>query len=162
MIVVSDTSPLSNLIVIERLDILESLFSEVFVPSAVDLEIRVLRTLGKDISAYESAEWIRVSAPANRQKVNSLRLSLDEGEAQAIALALEINCDLLLMDERIGTRIARAEGLQTLGLVGVLIKAKQEGVISEVSPILTELKTRAGFWLETGFERSILTQIGEL
>ncbi len=162
MIIVSDTSPISNLILIERLDILQKLFSDVIVPPAVDSEIRALKELGKNIREYETAEWIRVSEPSNQQKVNSLKIKLDEGEAQAIALALELKCDLLLMDERIGTRIAREQGLQTVGLVGVLLKAKQQNIVPKVHPVLKELKTKAGFWLGSDLEKAIVEESDEM
>lgn len=162
MIIVSDTSPVSNLILIERLDILRKLFTEIIIPTAVDAEIRALKQFDIDLSEYETAEWIKVSAPTNLQKVQTLQINLDEGEAQAIALALEINCDLLLMDERIGTNIARQEGLQTVGLVGVLIKAKEEKIIKEVREVLNELRNVAGFWLGNKLEKKILEELGEI
>ena len=162
MIIVSDTSPVSNLILIERLDILQRLFTEIIVPPAVDAEIRALKQFGKDLSEYKNAEWVKVSAPTNLQKVQTLQFKLDEGEAQAIALALEINCDLLLMDERIGTTIARQEGLQTVGLVGVLIKAKEEKIIEEMREVLNDLKNTAGFWLGEKLEKKILEELGEI
>ena len=162
MIIVSDTSPVSNLILIERLDILRKLFTEIIIPTAVDAEIRALKQFDIDLSAYETAEWIKVSAPTNLQKVQTLQINLDEGEAQAIALALEINCDLLLMDERIGTNIARQEGLQTVGLVGVLIKAKEEKIIKEVREVLNELRNVAGFWLSNKLKKKILEELGEI
>ncbi len=161
MIIVSDTSPVSNLILIQRLNILQKLFAEIIIPTAVDAEIRALKQFGKDLSEYETAKWIKVTAPTNLQKVQTLQINLDEGEAQAIALALEINCDLLLMDERIGTNIARHEGLQTVGLVGVLIKAKEEKIINEVREVLNELKNVAGFWLGDKLEKKILEELGE-
>lgn len=114
------------------------------------------------MSKYETAEWIKVTAPTNLQKVQTLQINLDEGEAQAIALALEINCDLLLMDERIGTNIARQEGLRTVGLIGVLIKAKEEKIIEEVREILNDLKNVAGFWLGKKLEKKILEELGEI
>ena len=161
MIIVSDTSPVSNLILIERLDILQKLFSEIIVPPAVHAEIRALKQFDKDLSEYETAKWIKVIQPTNLQKVRTLQIRLDEGEAQAIALALEINCDLLLMDERIGTNIARQEGLKTVGLVGVLIKAKEEKIIEEVREVLNDLKKIAGFWLGEKLEKKILEELGE-
>ena len=91
----------------------------------------------------------------------SLRITLDDGEAEAIALALEVDCGLLLMDERIGTTIARREGLQTIGLIGVLIKAKEIGVIDRVSSILGELRDRAGFWVGKNLEQRILSELNE-
>jgi uncharacterized protein len=162
MIIISDTSPVSNLILIERLDILQKLFTEIIIPTAVDSEIRALKQFGKDLSEYETAEWIKIVTPTNLQKVHNLQINLDEGEAQAIALALEMNCDLLLMDERIGTNIARQEGLQTVGLVGVLIKAKEEKIINEVGTILNDLKNIAGFWLGEKLEKKILEALGEI
>jgi predicted nucleic acid-binding protein len=162
MIIVSDTSPVSNLILIRRLDILQKLFSEVIVPPAVDAEVRALKQFGKDLSEYENANWVKTVSPINHQKLQSLKVRLDEGEAQAIVLALETNCDLLLMDERIGTSIARQEGLQTIGLVGVLIKAKEKKIIKEVREILRDLKFEAGFWLSNDLEIRILEELGEI
>ncbi len=161
MIIVSDTSPISNLILIDQLDILRKLFTDVIIPPAVDKEIKALKELGKDIHAYESAEWIKVSKPIDLYKVNALQTRLDKGEAEAIALALELKCDLLLMDERIGTQIAREQGLLTVGLVGVLIKAKEQNIIDAIGPILTELKTTAGFWLGENLERKIKEELDE-
>lgn len=162
MIIVSDTSPVSNLILIQRLDILQKLFSEIIVPPAVDAEIRALKQFGKDLNDYQNADWIKVSQPANLQKVQTLQIKLDAGEAQAIVLALETNCDLLLMDERIGTNIARQEGLQTIGLVGVLIKAKENEIVKEVREILSQLKQQAGFWLGEKLENQILRNLDEI
>ncbi|HEX8195070.1 MAG TPA: DUF3368 domain-containing protein [Pyrinomonadaceae bacterium] len=162
MIVVSDTSPVPNLILIRRLGILQKLFTEIIIPPAVDAEVRALKQFGTYLSDYENANWIKVIEPVNRQKVQLLQINLDDGEAQAIALALEINCDLLLMDERIGTKIARQEGLQTIGLVGVLVKAKEERIILKVSEILDELRIKAGFWLSENLQNQILEELGEI
>ncbi|HEX9962944.1 MAG TPA: DUF3368 domain-containing protein [Pyrinomonadaceae bacterium] len=162
MIIVSDTSPVSNLILIQRLYILQKIFFEIIVPPAVDAEILALKQFGKDLSEYENAAWINVAQPTNLQKVQMLQTNLDAGEAQAIVLALETNCDLLLMDERIGTNIARQEGLQTIGLVGVLIKAKERGIIKEVREILKDLKQTSGFWLGDKLQNQILENLGEI
>ncbi len=162
MIVVSDTSPVSNLILIERLDILSSLYNEVVVPTAVDKEIRDLGRLGYDLVGYTSAKWIRVLEPSDLAKVQDLKFRLDDGEAEAIALAIEINCDLLLMDERIGTKIARSEGLRTVGLVGLLIKAKHDGFVPDVRSLLDQLRSKAGFWIGEALEKRVLEAAGEL
>lgn len=161
MIIVSDTSPISNLILIQRLDILQKLFSEIIVPPAVDAEIQALRQFDKDLGEYENAVWIKIIEPHNLEKVQMLQSDLGTGEAQAITLALEINCDLLLMDERIGTNIARKEGLKTIGLVGVLIEAKQRGVVNNVKEILDDLNSQAGFWLGETLRNQILKDLDE-
>ena len=133
-----------------------------FRPPAVDTEIRALKQFDKDLSEYETANWIKIVSPSNLRKVQTLQTKLDEGEAQAIALALELNCSLLLMDERIGTNIARQEGLQTVGLVGVLIKAKELQIIENVGEVLNNLKDVAGFWVGEKLERKILEELGEI
>lgn len=162
MIVVSDTSPISNLIVIDRLDIVEKLFAEIIVPPTVDNEIRALQSLGISLVRYDTANWIRIIYPRNKQKVIELGITLDKGESEAIAIALEIGCNLLLMDERMGTRIARKEGLKTVGLAGILLNAKREQIVSEVRPLLRQLRERAGFWLGEQLEQKILDSAGEI
>jgi len=162
MIVVSDTSPVSNLLLIGRLGLLENLYRSVIVPKSVDTEIRMLKGLGKDISEYENAVWIKVLTPKDQAKTSFFKSILDPGEAEAISLALELDCDFLLIDERIGTKVARERGLKTLGLVGVLVKAKEEKLIPHVRPILDELRSVAGFWLTDKFLDRILSEVGEL
>lgn len=161
MIVVSDTSPVSNLILIGQIDLLRSLFTEVFIPPAVDLEIRALKELGKDISEYESAAWLKIREPRDESRVSFLRTKVDPGEAEAIALAIEIDCNLLLIDERLGSRVAHEQGLQTLGLVGVLIMAKSLGLIDNVAPMLSDLETIAGFWIGQHLKQRVLDLVGE-
>ena len=140
MIVVSDTSPVSNLIIIGRLELLKAVFTDVLIPPTVDREIQALSKFGHNLQDYKNAGWIKVVEPQNIPKVTSLKISLDEGEAEAIALALEVDCEFLLMDERIGTNIAREEGLQTIGLIGVLIKAKEIGVALQYSREIFSVK----------------------
>jgi len=137
MIVVSDTSPISNLLLIGRLDILHRLYQEIIIPPAVHSEVIALKSLGKSTVEYTSAE------------------------CEAIALAIEIGCEWLLMDERRGTRIAREHGLRTIGLAGVLIEAKRKNVVSEIGPLLTDLKSNAGFWLGERLEATVLLKAGE-
>ena len=161
MIVVSDTSPLSNLLLIGRLDILQRLYQEIIIPPAVHAEVMALSSLGKDITEYTSAGWIAVQEPSRKNLVTNLSFSLDLGESEAIALALEISCEWLLMDERRGTRIARERGLRTIGLAGVLIEAKRQNIVSEIGPLLTDLKSKAGFWLGERLEARVLLEAGE-
>jgi uncharacterized protein len=162
MIVISDTSPISNLLLIGRLSLLQKVFGTLLIPPVVDEEIRALTVFGKDISEYENANWITVRAVLNKQKLRILQQNLDDGEAEAILLALETNCNMLLIDERLGTKIAQQEGLQTIGLLGVLIKAKNEQIIPALQPILYELRHTAGFWLGEKLEQRILLDIGEI
>ena len=137
MIVVSDTSPITSLLQVQRLALLESLFGQVLIPTAVYAELR------RSHSALPS--FIQVCSAVNRELVGQLEASLDLGEAEAIVLAKERNADVLLIDERIGRAAAKREGLKITGLVGILIEAKQRNLISSVKSEITELELRAGF-----------------
>lgn len=161
MRVVSDTSPISNLLLIGQLDLLRLLFEVVIVPPAVDFEIRRLSIIGEDISAYEQSSWIVVRRPSSPVLVSQLRDSLDEGESEAIVLAKELGCDFLLIDERRGTQIARSNGLATIGLLGVLFQAKSKEMIAKVKPLLDDLEQTAGFWLGQKLRTSFLKDHGE-
>jgi len=162
MVIISDTSPIANLIVIGQLDFLRDLFSEIIIPEAVNQEILFLKQSGKDIQAYENADWLKIKNPQDEAKVESLRKDLDAGEAEAIVLALELECDLLLIDERLGNKIAAEYGLHTVGLLGVLIRAKQKNIISEIKPLMIDLKEKAGFWIGQKLFDQILRDEGEI
>src|SRR5882757_7991742 len=103
MIVVSDTSPVTALVTIGRADLLVLLFGEVLIPEAVNREL--LRTHPK------LPDWLRVQPLLHQEKADGYAKTVDRGEAEAIALAQELNADHLLMDERKGRRLAREQGL---------------------------------------------------
>jgi len=94
MIVVSDTSVITALIQIHRIDLLAKIFGGVVIPQAVAAELAV--------SHLKLPAWIRVEPVGDKQIVESLILDLDAGESEAIALALELGADFLLMDEKLG------------------------------------------------------------
>ncbi len=161
MIVVSDTSPIANLILINRLFLLRQIFQKVIIPPSVNSEVKALRDFEVDLTLYENSDWIEIRTPSNRDEVKALFMILDKGESEAISLAKELKASFLLIDERAGTNKALEEGLSTIGLVGVLIKAKQLGFISLVEPLLIQLKKDAGFWLGRRLMESVLKEVGE-
>lgn len=129
MIVVSDTSPLSGLAIAKHLSLLHQVYGRVIIPTAVAAE---LQRGGQDdprIDEPLALAWIEVQQPTNQGLVASLQTdrNLDRGEAEAIALALELNADELLIDERLGRREANRLGLAITGLLGVLLVAKRQG-----------------------------------
>jgi predicted nucleic acid-binding protein len=71
---------------------------------------------------------------------------LDAGETEAIALALELHPDTLLIDERLGRRLAMKHGLSVTGLLGLLVLAKQHGLVEKVVPVIQELQTKGNCW----------------
>ena len=137
MIVVSDTSPITSLLQIQRLSLLETLFGRVLIPNAVHVELQKLHS--------SLPKFIEVCVATNREFVRRLEVGLDPGEAEAIVLAKERSADVLLIDEQLGRAVARGEGLRITGLVGVLIEAKHRNLISSVKSVIAELEVEAGF-----------------
>lgn len=163
MVVVSDTSPLSNLFKINRLALLREVFGKVVLPEAVFQELLELQKRGVDISEITQADWIEVVAVRDKTLANSYKQSiLDDGESEAIVLAKELSADYLIMDEALGRKIAEATGVKIIGLLGVLRDAKKLGLISEVRPIMDELRRVARFRISDSLYSLILTETGEL
>lgn len=156
MIVVSDTSPVLALAAIGQLDLLRLLFADVIMPEAVDHEIA-----HKNPAFLPLPSWLRSQRASDRGLVNSLLAEIDLAEAEAIALAIELKADLLLIDERLGREVAQRKGLQYTGLIGVLLEAKRRGHVSAVRPLLDDLFTKAGFRISMRLRKRTLTLAGE-
>jgi uncharacterized protein len=161
MIIVSDTSPIANLIQVDALKILHQLFGRVIIPPTVKREVLALKKFGVDLTEFENSEWIEVISPIDISLLNQIKIELDEGESEAIVVAKELHADYILIDERLGTKKAHEIGLQTVGLLGVLIKAKNEKHIENVKPILDALIEDAGFWIGLKLYHSVLKSVGE-
>jgi len=126
-VVVADSGPLHYLVLIRKIDVLPKLFDSVAVPEAVVGELRHERTPAA-VRAWASTPpaWLAVHAdPAEPL----LLPPLDPGERAAIALALALGAELLLVDDRAGTAAARDQGLETVGTVGVLKLAAKRRLI---------------------------------
>lgn len=144
---VSDTSPLTNLAAIGHFHLLRDLFDSLVIAEAVWVELNDggQRWPGRD--EVLAAPWIKRQTPQNRLLVTALRQDLDPGEAESIALALQLEASLILLDEREGRHKALQLGLRPLGVIGILLMAKSRGLISEVRPRLDALRQQAGFYL---------------
>ena len=162
MIVVSDTSPVSNLFLIGELDLLRRIYNEILMPKAVMDELIELEKFGINIDAVKQSEWIKCFEVTERNNVNELLSELDLGEAESIVLAKELHADWLLIDETKGRKIAKDNGLQTIGLLGVLLLAKKEGIINEVKPYVEQLISKAKFRISQELFQRILTLANEI
>jgi len=159
--VVSNASPLINLARIGKLDLLRELYGELVVPEAVWQEVVVQGAGQPGADEVEAAAWIKRHAVTNRSLVHALQQDLDAGEAEAIALASEIQAELLLMDEHLGRETARHLGLRYVGLIGVLIQAKRKGLIGAIGPHLDALRNVAGFRVTDSLHLRVLQDEGE-
>lgn len=162
MIVVSNTSPLTNLAAVGSFEILERLYGAIHVPAAVVEELHAEGRVWPGTHELDGAAWIRRHVVANRDLVKALSQGLGAGESEAIALAIELGADLIILDDSDGRKTAAEFQLKVVGVVGVLIEAKAAGAIEKIEPVLGRLKRQAGFFLSSKLERAVLGMAGEL
>lgn len=162
MIVVANTSPLTNLAAIGQFDLLHKLYVELHIAEGVwdELNFGGQHWPGRDEVA--AADWIERHAAQNQALVTALRRDLDRGEAESIALALELEADLVLLDEQEGRRHAKRMGLRVVGVVGILLEAKAAGLVEAIRPQLDALRHTAGFYLSESFYQHALELAGEI
>jgi uncharacterized protein len=159
-IVVSDTSPIRALAHLGHLELLEALFGEVLIPPTVVRELEQPRLRFKPV-VVSGLRFVRVQCPTNQAMVDELMLSLGPGEAEAVALALEVRAEAILIDETAGRVAARQRGLLPLGDLGTLVRAKQRHLVQEVKPLLDRLQSELGFFISPSLRTEILRQAGE-
>ena len=161
MIVISDTSPINNLAAIDQLYLLQQLYGTVFIPEAVYRELTEPSFPLAGSTEVQTFDWIETCAVINRTLVDSLSDELDIGEAEAIALAVEMEAEQLLIDERRGRLVAARLNLRYTGILGILVEAKSQGLIDRVKPLLDALINQAGFWVAEPLYNSVLRLVDE-
>ena len=157
-IVISNNSPLVGLLGLDLLFLLRDLYTEVWIPRKVEKEF-----LKKDPivrrEALENAPWIK-TVDLTDPRTAAVHTELDEGEAEALALANEHDAHLVLLDEKRGRQKAKKIGLMTKGTVGVLLEAKEEGLIDVIKPFLIQLQAN-GMHLSELLIKDALQAAGE-
>ncbi|MFO7880011.1 MAG: DUF3368 domain-containing protein [Bacteroidota bacterium] len=156
--VVSNTTPIISLLKLNRLDLLKQLYGQIYIPKAVYQEIEAgkAKTFYKDLSGID---WIIIAEIQDKQAVKYF-LDLDSGEAEAIVLATELNSDLIILDEKLGRFHAKHANLKVTGTIGILLKAKSEGLIEELKPLLNQL-TEKDVWIAEKLKLEVLKKSGE-
>ena len=147
--IIADTSCFIALDNIGELALLQKIYGQVITTPEVQNEF------GKQLH-----HWVKLQSPEDITKQRILEINLDKGEASAIALALEIHDSTIILDDYKARRIAENLGLAITGTLGVIIKAKQQNIVSSVKPFLQKMK-KAGFHLSPEFEKNVLREAGE-
>jgi len=161
MIVVSNTTPLIGLASIERFELLHQVLGEVQIAQAVyDEAVSAGREEGGAKREVSTASWIKTIAVQDRLAVEVLLDELDLGEAETIVLAREVNADWVVMDEKKGRRKLDQLGMQKIGTLGLLLKAKQAGLLSVIRPDVERLHLQ-GFSLSQAVIHAVLVEAGE-
>jgi uncharacterized protein len=163
-LVISDSSILIHLTRIDRLSLLEKMFGKIAVPPNVWLEV-VEKGAGRvgvtEISSAHELGWIEVVAPKQDALLRLLSRELDGGEAEVIALAVERQADLVLLDEWEARRIADLYSLQKTGTIGILMRAKRDRHIESLRQEIDKLRHHGGFWVDEPLYLRALSAVGE-
>ncbi len=147
MIVISDTSVITNLVVIHHLYLLQQLYDRILIPEAVYHELADIDPPVPGTVEVQTLDWLEVLSLRDQTMVDQLQnqSQLDPGESESIALALEIKADLLLIDERHGRAEATRLGLRITGLLGMLVEAKQRSLIPSIKLLMDALIDTSNF-----------------
>ena len=159
MKVVSNSSPLIVLSKINEVELLRHYFKDIFIPRAVHKEV-VAKGKGKPGSEIKNFEWIKVKEIDNKEAVKSLQVYIGKGEAESIILAKELKADFIIMDDYIAREIAKTLGLEVIGAVAMLVRAKKDGLIESLMKTLDEMKNK-GVWMDNELYQKALELSGE-
>lgn len=154
-----NTSPLLYLNLIGQLDILPALYQTITIPTAVRNELLLGQRQGISVPDVDNLPWVKVTALKDRTLI-PLITDLGSGEAELIGLGRQHPGSRLILDDTLGRRIASLNKLTVTGTVGVVIKAKQEGLVSAVRPVVLALR-QSGLWLGDDLIQEVLRQAGE-
>ena len=160
MPVVSNTSPIMNLAIVGELSLLRDQFCEVLIPRAVYEELRVQENLlgSQGVRDAIEAGWIRIEAVKQDPLVRAMQRDLDKGEAEAIVLAMQVNAEWVLMDERDGRKAAKSMKLKVVGVLGILLKAQREGRLGSLKQAMDRLREKAGFYVRPDLYSAIIRE----
>ena len=155
---VSNTTPIISLSSVGKIEILRDVFQEVIIPQAVYEEIKAKKGYG-----YHSVDSNFIKVQHIKAKEHELLLSnsLDLGEAETIILAKEVAADNVIIDENLGYEVAKDYNLNAVRTLSILLKAKEENLISEVKPLIEEMISK-GRWYSKRVYYSFLKKAGEI
>ncbi len=162
MLVVSNTSPLSNLAIIGQLALVREQLGHVLVPPTVEAELarNPLPNARASLQAAIGEGWVEVRPLAGGVPPH-LGARLDSGEAEALALAVEMKASLILLDESAARLCAKQLGLDFTGALGILRLAKRNGRISSLKEQVHRLRADARFFISPALEKALLISVGE-
>jgi uncharacterized protein len=161
MTIVSNTSPITNLAGVGKLDLLHQLYGTITIPQAVYNEMAGIGKTVPGTLEVQALPWIATQSVTDLNQVAALQAVLDQGEAEAIALALQLSAELLIINENPGRAIARQYGINITGVLGVLLEAKRQGLLLVVKPLMDQLINEVEFWISRPVYESVLQAANE-
>lgn len=163
MPVVSNTSPLLNLAIIDHLFLLPQQFGQILIPQAVLIELKVDQALPGSSRLREAIDegWLVPQAVSNTSLVTLLRRQLHQGESEAIALAIELSAERILLDEKEARQSARSLDLIVTGILGILLRGWHEGTVASMQVATERLQREADFRIAPALLSQILQECHE-
>ncbi len=156
MTVVCNSSPLIAFLSIDRIDIIRQLFNTVIIPEAVYEEVFL-----KINKSGTAPDFIKVEKANDRHLVKLLELQIDHGESEVISLAVEKGFQKVILDDKQARQTAERMGLKVIGVVGILMLAKEKKIIVEIKPLILKIMEKINFRLDRNLLNKILNTINE-
>ena len=163
MLTVSNTSPVSNLASIGRLELLKSQFSVIWIPDAVAVELAA----HPDPDARDAIQsavrdrWIRIGTPHDSRLLRVLMLQLHQGEARPSHWQQILKPTLCSSTNKKPANSASRTGLAVTGVLGILLRAKRDGHITKIKPEIDLLRAKSRFFVAASLEAKVLSAAGE-
>ena len=161
MVVVADTSVLLNLCRVQLEHLLPQLFGEVWIPPMVEYEFKRLSAMHPRFVGLLLPAWVKLSATIDVPPEVSECPDLDPGETEALALALSLHADYILVDDLAARQAALHLHQRSTGIGGILLLAKSSGLIPAVGPCLDGLQKEGRFFMSKTFQEEMLRLAGE-
>jgi uncharacterized protein len=158
--IIADSSPLISLAIINQLELLPKLYQRVIVPSAVWNEVTVQGVGLPGAQAVGLIQWFEIQTP-KEATIKPLSMLIDRGEAEAIAIAQSISNSIVLLDDAKARRVAERLGVARIGTLGILRRAKNAGLITEIKGYIELLQTN-GIYIRQSLVEAVLRDVGEI
>lgn len=158
--IVTNSTPLIALNKISRLDLLEKIYGEIIIPYAVYEEVVLESNIKESTDFIIESGFINIMRIKNEEAKRLFVTSLHKGEVEVIILAKEIEADLCIIDDLLARKYAKYYDLSITGTIGVVLKAKELGIITQVRQIMNELMD-AGIYVHTNLYNKVLEIAGE-
>jgi predicted nucleic acid-binding protein len=160
--IVSNTTPISNFLHLNRIDILRQMFEKIHIPPAVKQEIEVGFSGNIQWQQCLTDEFFAIRKTKSPALIHQILGQLHRGEAEVLCICLENKAKLCLLDDRDARHFAKRNQIPITGTLGILVEAKKRGHIESVKPLMNELKSFHHFWISSAMYTEVLNLSGEI
>lgn len=137
--VIVNSTPLIALSKINRLELLKELYGEITIPEAVFHEVTA-KNDGVRRKLLESGAWVHVQQISDNRDKRMYKAKLHDGEVEVMILAQEAKADLVIIDDNAARKTAIYLGLPLTGTIGVLLRAKEKGLVHKIMPLIESME----------------------